>query len=231
MGSKNRISKHLKPILEKHLNGENWYVEPFVGGANMIDKIDYKKKIGIDINEYLIALLKEMQKDNFQAPIISKELYQEIKENKDKFPKWIVGFAGTQLSFGSKWFDSYRKDKESDRNYAEEAKNNIEKQAKNIKDILFIHSDYKNINIPPKSVIYCDPPYANVTHYKRNLDFDHKKFWNWCREKVKEGHYVYVSEYNAPEDFVCIWQKEVLNGLNKTKPVEKLFVHKTQNHV
>jgi len=41
MGSKNRIAKHLLPIMlaecEKH-NIEKW-VEPFVGGANMIDKV------------------------------------------------------------------------------------------------------------------------------------------------------------------------------------------------
>lgn len=41
MGSKNRIAKHLLPIMlkeaEKH--GITKWVEPFVGGANMIDKV------------------------------------------------------------------------------------------------------------------------------------------------------------------------------------------------
>jgi DNA adenine methylase len=42
---------------------------------------------------------------------------------------------------------------------------------------------------------------------------------------------VFVSEYNAPDDFVCVWQKEAKSSLsangkiggNKTS-VEKLFV-------
>ena len=39
-GSKNKISKYLKPIIESYLKDGMLYVEPFVGGANMIDKID-----------------------------------------------------------------------------------------------------------------------------------------------------------------------------------------------
>lgn len=42
-GSKNKISKYLKPIIESYLKDGMWYVEPFVGGANMIDKIDWDK--------------------------------------------------------------------------------------------------------------------------------------------------------------------------------------------
>lgn len=38
LGSKNKISKHILPILLEYLD-DRTYVEPFVGGANMIDKI------------------------------------------------------------------------------------------------------------------------------------------------------------------------------------------------
>ena len=47
----------------------------------------------------------------------------------------------------------------------------------------------------------------------------------------KEGHTVFISEYNAPDDFVCVWQKEIQSGLNVNstkKGIEKLFVHKSQ---
>nr|WP_319571429.1 DNA adenine methylase [uncultured Draconibacterium sp.] len=39
MGSKNRIAKHILPIILKNRTNE-LYVEPFVGGANLIDKVD-----------------------------------------------------------------------------------------------------------------------------------------------------------------------------------------------
>ena len=51
--------------------------------------------------------------------------------------------------------------------------------------------------------------------------------WNWCREKAKQGHTIFVSEYNAPVDFECVWMQEVSSNLtNKDKgkkAVEKLF--------
>ena len=52
MGSKNRISKYLKPIIESYITpNAAAYVEPFVGGCNMIDKIEcICPKRGYDIN-------------------------------------------------------------------------------------------------------------------------------------------------------------------------------------
>lgn len=87
---------------------ETW-VEPFVGGANMIDKVS-GKRIGGDSNEYVIALLNEMSKDNYISPKINEEKYYEIRNNKENYPKWLVGYAGTQLTFGGAWFNSYRRD-------------------------------------------------------------------------------------------------------------------------
>jgi len=55
MGSKNRIAKEILPIMLKERNQRTW-VEPFVGGANLIDKVD-GKRIGADINPYLIDAL------------------------------------------------------------------------------------------------------------------------------------------------------------------------------
>ena len=53
MGSKNRIAKHLIPIMiaEADKHGITTWVEPFVGGANLIDKVPTRfKRIGYDIN-------------------------------------------------------------------------------------------------------------------------------------------------------------------------------------
>lgn len=51
-------------MLEHRKEGQ-WWVEPFVGGGNMIDKVT-GNRIGADNNKYLIALLKEMQ---LQVPL------------------------------------------------------------------------------------------------------------------------------------------------------------------
>lgn len=42
----------------------------------------------------------------------------------------------------------------------------------------------------------------------------------------KEGHTVFISEYDMPQDFKCVWSKQITNAMHQTntkKPVEKLF--------
>lgn len=50
-GSKNRLTKYIVPIIQKQIDENNitTYIEPFVGGANVIDKIRCENKIGSDI--------------------------------------------------------------------------------------------------------------------------------------------------------------------------------------
>ena len=225
MGSKNRIAKELIPIITKDLKPNQWYVEPFVGGANMIDKIEHPYKLGADNNKYLIALLEAVQNGQELPEHITKDEYIAVKTNKDNYPDWYVGFVGFVSSFRAKFFGGYSgyctTKTGIQRNYIKERINNILKQ--NLDGIKLVCSSYDALDIPANSVIYCDPPYNGTTKYKDSFDSD--AFWQWCRDKAKEGHTVYVSEYNAPEDFKCIWEKQInsnLGGTSKTA-TEKLF--------
>lgn len=225
MGSKNRIAKELIPIITKDLKPNQWYVEPFVGGANMIDKIEHPYKLGADNNKYLIALLEAVQNGQELPEHITKDEYIAVKTNKDNYPDWYVGFVGFVSSFRAKFFGGYSgyctTKTGIQRNYIKERINNILKQ--NLDGIKLVCSSYDALDIPANSIIYCDPPYNGTTKYKDSFDSD--AFWQWCRDKAKEGHTVYVSEYNAPEDFKCIWEKQInsnLGGTSKTA-TEKLF--------
>ena len=225
MGSKNRIAKELIPIITKDLKPNQWYVEPFVGGANMIDKIEHPYKLGADNNKYLIALLEAVQNGQELPEYINKDEYIAVKTNKDNYPDWYVGFVGCVSSFRAKFFGGYSgyctTKTGIQRNYIKERINNILKQ--NLDGIKLVCSSYDALDIPANSIIYCDPPYNGTTKYKDSFDSD--AFWQWCRDKAKEGHTVYVSEYNEPEDFKCIWEKQInsnLGGTSKTA-TEKLF--------
>ena len=55
MGSKNRHAKALLPIILKNRRDDQWYVEPFVGGFNMIDKVP-GLRLANDSHYYLIEL-------------------------------------------------------------------------------------------------------------------------------------------------------------------------------
>jgi DNA adenine methylase len=225
MGSKNRISKDLLPIILKDKKEEQFYVEPFVGGANMIDKIG-GNRIGADNNKYLISMWQELQKGWTPPTNISQEDYTNIRINKEKHPAHLVCFVGFLCAFGGKWFGGYAKNKKGD-NYADRGSRVLTKQIKNLQDVKFINCSYKDLDIPNESIIYCDPPYAGTTKYKDG--FNHEEFWEWCRDMTKTGHQVFISEYNAPNDFICVFEKEVKTVLNKNaqtdKRIEKLFVY------
>lgn len=236
MGSKARHAKELLPIILANRKDEQWYVEPFVGGANMIDKVD-GNRIGADLNPYLISALVGVRDNANSIPeIITEDDYNRYKSSKDE-SDWLCGFVSFAMSFGGKFFGGYRRDKagqkgcvENMRNQTRMAKNSALKQSLLLQGVALDCVGYQDLEIPPTSIIYCDPPYANTTGYKDK--FDHGEFWQWCREKCSEGHEVFISEYNAPDDFVCVWEKKVNSSLTKNtggkKATEKLFRHESQ---
>ena len=64
------------------------------------------------------------------------------------------------------------------------------------------NTDYRNVELPDDSIVYCDPPYANTNRYGLNGSrFDNEAFWEWARHCRQP---VFISEYEAPKDFVCI---------------------------
>ena len=103
MGSKNRIAKHILPIILKDRKENQYYVEPFVGGANMIDKVDpliAPKRFGSDFNEYLPELWKAAESGWMPPYSLTEDEYKHIKNNKDSYPKELVAWVGFAISFG-----------------------------------------------------------------------------------------------------------------------------------
>jgi len=232
MGSKNRLAKDIVPILNS-FNDRELYIEPFVGGANIIDKVDFSKKRGLDKNPYLIALLDYLTTDNVLPTTISEEEYYNVRDNKEDYDDWYVGLVGFCASYGGRFFEGYPRGENKDgtpRDYTNEAIRNIEKQRNNLKDIKFKTTDYLNLDLSKyKCLIYCDPPYKGTKPYKINLlgKFDSDVFFEWCREQSKYNP-VLISEYSAPDDFVCIWEKEMTVNIKKEKTktsTERLFIH------
>lgn len=229
MGSKSKHAKDLLPIILKDHTPDMWYVEPFVGGANMIDKVDPKlapKRLGCDVHEYLVAMWQAVADGWIPPELISEEQYKHIKNNKDDYPKEFVAYVGFAISFGGKWFGGYSKNKRGD-DYIKAAYNRSVKQFPKLRDVHFRNKSVFDIDFTRcgPSTIYCDPPYVGTTKYKD--DFDHEKFYTWCRDRHKEGHKVFISEYWMPDDFVCVWSKEVKMNMAKTSNTdtrtEKLF--------
>lgn len=236
MGSKSRIAKDLVPIIQSYIdkNKIDIYIEPFVGGCNIIDKIKCKNKIGCDKQKYLIALYNNLHKINELPEFVTKEHYSEVRDCYNKkentYEDWYIGAIGFLASYNGRFFDGgyagiVKTKSNTERNYYDESKRNLLQQIDLLKGIDFSCMDFEEISYI-NSVIYCDIPYMGVKQYGISKNFDYDRFWNWVR-KMSNNNIVLISELNAPNDFKCIWKQDVLRTVDNTKRVkstEKLFI-------
>jgi DNA adenine methylase len=234
MGSKARFANEILAITLKDRKKDQWYVEPFSGGMNIIDKVQ-GNRLANDCHYYLIEMWKALINNNWRPVKVDKELYQKVRDNKEKYEASFVGWVGFNCSYSGKWFGGFAGETKTKtgtvRDYQEEAIKNVSNQLDNLKGILLENKDYSNLSLPDNSIVYCDPPYEGTTAYADK--FNHTIFWDWVRAVSAKGHSVYVSEYNAPQDFECLWSKEAKSSLSANGKVggnkisiEKLFKYK-----
>lgn len=236
-GSKNRLAKFLVPIIQKYIDDNNikTYIEPMCGSCSIIEKIQCDNRIAADVNDELIALLQYVKSDSTLsiAPTdCDFEHYAEVRENRKlgtgKYSQEYTALIGYCGSYGGRYFDGgWGKDKTGKRNIYQERVKNLKEDSPLLKDIEITCCDYQNFSDYKNCVFYFDPPYKDTKQYsKQSIDYD--SFYDFLR-KLSENNIVLVSEYNMPEDFKCIWQKErkVLQKSDRVtgeKAVEKLFV-------
>lgn len=187
MGSKNRISKYILPIILKDRKDGQVYVEPFCGGCNSIDKV-CGRRIASDFNPYLIAMWNGIVSNSYpnRNRIIDKELYSKYRNlynttpiydlsNEDIF---MIGWIGFMGSFNGRFFDGgYSGHDVKGRDYISEQIRNTESQIEKLKGCVFLNGRYDEIDIPDSSIIYCDIPYKETKQYAYSKDFDYDHFW------------------------------------------------------
>lgn len=229
MGSKNRIAKYLLPIMIEEAKKHNitTWIEPFVGGANMIDKVPKEfKKVGYDINPHLISALIDIRDNVDILPDeLSEDNYKLIKGTEVKSINSWLRFV---CSFGGKFDNGYAREKGSDdTTFCGYGKRNALKQSPNIQNVDFLCDSFENLSFE-NSLIYCDPPYKGTSSYKTN-PFPYEKFYEWCKEMKSKGNLIFISEYEMPSEFKEIWQGEIKTNFASTRKkathnaIEKLF--------
>lgn len=251
LGSKRRFMKQLTPILMEHVDENTVFIDAFCGGANVISEIPHHRKWAFEINYYIVALWKHLRENGIVGipDNVSEEMYYDVKRDYltkgGKYPSYIIGYVGACCSYGSAWFNSYaRYNPKKNEDHIREAYRGLKKHVESFKyldETVFMCESYRRIESLQRQqgqrgheyrfVIYCDPPYAGKKKYES--DFDNDTFWEWVRYMSKiDNVYVYVSEYEAPSDFKCIWSQVKSDGLRTTKngekqkkEVERLFVY------
>ena len=246
LGGKNRIKKDISEIINDEIfrwkvknskansrsnqqicGGGGCFVSLFCGSCVIESLVNADIKILNDKHEYLIEMYKGLQ-NGYQLPDnLTQEEYYYIKGHKDT-DKVLTGFVGFGCSFGGKWFGGYARNK-GGTNYCGQSKRSVLKTMQGLTNANFISMDYKDVPIPENAIIYCDPPYKDTTGYTTSKNFNYEEFWEYMR-KLSKTHKVFISEEQAPEDFECIWSKEVkrvldVNKANIQSKTEKLFVY------
>jgi len=232
MGSKFRLGKHIAPIVESYRKNGQPYVEPFLGGGNMMSHMT-GSRYGYDIARYPIATLIAFRDGWIPPKTATKEQWLHVRANKDDYPDHLVGYYGHALSYCGIWFQSYIKQEYNLVTNGRprtvrlhlSAYNAAIKQAVKLRGVHIACCSYLDIKFTQPSLIYCDPPYKNTSKYINTID--HDEFFQWCRDMSSEGHTVLVSEYHAPVDFSVVFEKKVSCTVNPTKtvkPVERLWL-------
>ena len=251
MGSKARIAKQLLSIILEEVNNKGFthWVEPFVGGCNMIKNVpDTMVRLGFDNNKYLIAMYQHLQQHGFDFPnTIDKPHYNNVRSYynnngsylgvngrtlvpfKDSYVGWVGFMASTNGRFFDGGYSGISKTKiGTERNYIDESIKGLKKEFDLIQDVNFQTKSFEELDFKD-CIIYCDPPYKGTKTYNTSKNFDYELFYDWCR-KQSIHNLVFVSEYTMPDDFIEVWSQEVKSSLsangviggNKTS-VEKLF--------
>ena len=223
-GGKQRIAPKLAGFIQPFVRDA--YVEPFVGGAAMMAAISAPVRIGSDINGALITMWRALAAGWLPPTDVSEADYAKVKAKADPNDP-LTAFVAIGCSFSGKWFGGYARGVNG--NYAACAVRGLAKKMVNLQGVDWRCSDYRQIEYPEGAVIYCDPPYQGTTGYAgAGNEFNWPSFWNFCREKAKLGHWVFISEYVAPSDFKeCLAiQTALTRGIRmkaKSPRIEKLF--------
>lgn len=241
IGSKASIASQILSFIHGYIftNNIETYIEPFVGGANIIDKVQATNKLAYDNNKYLIALWNYIKSGGEIPSTITREQYADcrvhFKAKDNKYPDWYIGAVGFLSGLNGRFFDNnYQGQALCDEkllDYYTQSRDDMLGQLKYIRDVQFECKDYREIE-PHGALVYCDPPYSK----KQGIDaktklFDYKTFWEVMR-KWSNDNIVLISEEKAPEDFDVIWEQEIpvqIDCNTNIKATEKLFIYNKLN--
>lgn len=186
------------------------YLEPFVGGASVLAAIAPHFQTAVAADSSIdVILMWQAVTDGWTPPEdMSKEQYECLRHSP---PSALRGFAGHACSFGGKWFAGYAAPSKPrprvpyGENFARSGSRSCVKKAAAFSNVTWVVSDYRGWSPDQEWVVYCDPPYVRTTRHREQFDTD--QFWMVMDQWSDRGAQVFVSEYEAPPGWACVWEK------------------------
>lgn len=226
MGSKARHAKALLPIILASRREDQIYVEPFVGGGNVINKVPQGAgRLASDSNGLMVTLLDQLGNHGWTPPeTLTEAEWSAIRHIKPVTPaeRALHAFCATGPCFSGKWWGGWARgnnDRGEPRDYVRESRTYTLKGAPGLRGVKFTAGDYQDLDVPQGALVYCDPPYAGTTAYSgAGHKWDADRFWQWCDDLIDTlDCTVFVSEYRAPPHWPSVWEKQARSDLSVTK--------------
>ena len=104
-------------------------------------------------------------------------------------------------------------------------------QLERLERLTMTSKDYRDVEILPNAIVYCDIPYAGTDDYGN--EFSHKDFFDWAASREFP---VYISEYDIPDKrFKKVYDIEKRSMMSKDKQncktmTEKLYWNGVSNN-
>ena len=230
LGGKAKCAQHIIDALNHPMFNGLHYVEPFVGYAHILRRVENKASYrASDANPLLIVLLLAVQQKRELPRVATRDDYNALRDNRaaDPLARAVAAFT---YSFNGKEWGGYvstyeRRDGRVD---------DIPASRRRYYDRLAVFAStvlqrvsYADL-APHDCLVYCDPPYDKTTRYRNAEQWNADAFWQTMRE-WSATNVVFVSEYDAPDDFVCVAHARkmscVAGGKNQSARTENLYVH------
>jgi DNA adenine methylase len=234
MGGKYRQGPKIADFILKRVDPETPYYEPFCGAMGVASRIVPHLKGFIqlsDLNEPLINMWRAVIGGWVPPDVITEETYQYYKNTRNPEDP-MTAYCGFGMSFGGKWWGGYARNS-TGCNFAIIAKRSTLLKASMLLKSKFklVCCDYLDVK-PIGATIYLDPPYNGRTN-AYGVSFDHQTFWEYARGLVAEGNQVFLTEFDAPDDWVRVFNfgNTVVGhyaGKPKDGTCESIFMHRSQ---
>lgn len=237
LGGKTLIGRKIAGIINKYITDDKPFYSLFTGSGGVEQFINANQKYYNDLHYALKPLYEELKTNWLPSLEECSELFNvNCFDYHNAFKKWridnkhfftqdnfinysrriqaylcLIGFG---TSFSGKWLESFaltRNDHVLRHCFKGIKKKVFNGLTYNLKT--FTQNDYKTYHNIHNSIIYCDPPYENVSGYSTGT-FNNNEFFEFASMITKQNNIVFISECTCNNnDFIPIASIRFRRGL------------------
>jgi DNA adenine methylase len=173
------------------------------------------ERIGSDVNHEIVSLLIAIRDGWVPPDVVTKEDYEKYRDNPDIGESYFRAFLAYGCSSGGRRWGGYAWNRRGD-DFVRNARNSLLAIRDSLQGANLIVRDYREYR-PTGMLIYCDPPYANMSGLVGEECFNVVEFWDTVRLWANHNE-VFVTERLHPVIGVEIVDTQERQIITNTSP-------------